>query len=77
MKNNFLDIKGKIFNKWIFRNISLNENKKKQVNNDYSNAFYILDKIIIIIIIIYLKFYIWNISDEFYIFEIISSQSDI
>lgn len=77
MKNNFLDIKGKIFNKWIFRNISLNENKKKQVNNDYSNAFYILDKIIIIIIIIYLKFYIWDISDEFYIFEIISSQSDI
>lgn len=77
MKNNFLDIKGKIFNKWIFRNISLNENKKKQVNNDYSNAFYILDKIIIIIIIIYLKFYIWDISDEFYIFEIISSQCDI
>lgn len=77
MKNNFLDIKGKIFNKWIFRNISLNENKKKQVNNDYSNAFYIFDKIIIIIIIIYLKFYIWDISDEFYIFEIISSQSDI
>lgn len=77
MKNNFLDIKGKIFNKWIFRNISLNENKKKQVNNDYSNAFYILDKIIIIIIIIYLKFYIWDISDEFYIFEIILSQSDI
>lgn len=61
LKNDFLDIKGKIFNKSVFWNISLNENKKKkQIDNDYLDAFYILDKIRIIIIIIYLYLrYFW------------------
>lgn len=56
--------------------------KKKQIDNDYSDAFYILDKIRIIIIIIYLylrylRFLMNFIFSKLFHFGMTSGKQDI
>lgn len=53
--------------------------KKKQIDNDYSDAFYILDKIRIIIIIIYLylRFLMNFIFSKLFHFSMTSGKQDI